>query len=168
SGNVALAGFGFGDLMASTELAIAGLKPTFDAAAYFGRLQGGAGTVPLHLKRNIFLPYNVRANNAFQIGRINSSTAIKIGDSFGKVATTFAVAGALTTLYDIGKDGQLTAGDGFQFVNSGLMIAFPVYGVLYGVVDLGFGIFADKSLTDWIKSGIDSNVSGSIAIPGMH
>ena len=119
-----LATFGFGELLASTELGIAGLKPTFDAAAYFGRLNGGRGTVPLHLKRNIWLPSHVRANNALQIGRINSSTAIKLGDKFSKVAKTTAVLGVLTTAYDIGKDGKITSGDVLQGINTILMIAF--------------------------------------------
>jgi RHS repeat-associated protein len=161
------AGFGLGELLASTELGIAALKPTFDAAAYFGRLNGGVGTVPLHLKKNIFLPYDIRVNNALQIGRINSSTAIKVGNTFGKVATTFAIAGLLTTAYDIGKDGQLTAGDAFQAANTALMVAFPVYGVFYGVTDLGFAVFSGTSLTDRVKSGIDSKVSGSVALPGF-
>jgi len=151
--------------LGSLELAIAGLKPTFDGAAYMARLQGGAGQVPLFLKKNIFKSPLVRGNNALYIGRVGSTTAIRTAGTLSKAAPALGVLGAATNLYDIVQDGQLTAGDGFQAVNTGLMIAFPVYGVIYGVVDLGFGVFSDQSLTDRIKSGIDSNVSGSYAIP---
>lgn len=125
------------------------------------RSQGKAGNVPLYLIKNVFKSPLLNNNKALLIGRVSSSTALGTANTLGKLAPALTGLGILTNSYDILKDGQLTAGDGFQAVNTGLMIAFPVYGVFYGVVDLGFGVFSDQSLTDRIKSGIDSNVSGS-------
>ena len=156
--------FGFSEWNGSAELAIAALKPTFDAAGYFGRLQGGRGDVPLYLKKNLFKSYLSRGNNALYIGRVSSTTAIRTANTLSKAAPALGALGVATNVYDIFQDGQLTAGDGFQAINTGLMIAFPVYGVAYGLVDLGFSMFTDQSLTDRIKSGIDSNVSGSISV----
>ena len=159
--------FGFPEIQGSTELAIAALKPTFDRAAHFARSQGGRGQVPLYLIKNVFKSPLLENNKALYIGRVNSSTALGTANTLGKLAPALTGLGIITNGYDIVKDGQLTAGDGFQALNTGLMIAFPVYGVAYGVLDLGFSVFTDQSLTDRIKTGIDSNVSGSVAIPGF-
>jgi len=163
-GGVAYAGFGTSEALGSLELAIAGLKPTYDAAAYFGRLQGGTGEVPLYLKKNIRKSPLVRGNNALYVGRTSSQAAIRTANVLGKLAPALTVAGVVTNGYDILKDGQLTAGDAFQAANTAVMIAFPVYGVLYGAADLGSSLLFGQSITDYVKSGIDSNVSGSIKL----
>jgi RHS repeat-associated protein len=159
------AGFGYGEGLGSAEILLAGLKPTFDRAAHFARSQGKVGQVPLYLIKNVFKSPLLENNKALYIGKVGSSTALGTANTLSKLAPALTGLGVLTTGYDIIKDGQLTAGDGFQAINTGLMIAFPVYGVIYGAVDLGFGLFSDQSLTDRIKSGIDSNVSGSIEVP---
>jgi RHS repeat-associated protein len=156
------AGFGIGEGLGSLELALAGLKPTFDRAAHFARSQGGRGQVPLYLIKNVFKSPLLENNKALYLGRVSSSTALGTANTLSKLAPALTGLGILTNGYDIIKDGQLTAGDGFQAINTGLMVAFPVYGVIYGAVDLGFAVFSDQSLTDRIKTGIDSNVSGSI------
>jgi len=56
--------------MGSTDLALAALRPTFDGAAYTARLQGGAGDVPLYLKKNLFKSYLSRGNNASVSARL--------------------------------------------------------------------------------------------------
>lgn len=56
------------------------------------------------------------------------------------------VVGALSTAYDIRKDGVISAGDVFQRVNTALQMAFLVYGVLYGAIDLGSSLIFDKNL----------------------
>jgi RHS repeat-associated protein len=161
------AGFGIGEGLGSLELAIAGLKPTFDRAAHFARSQGRTGSVPLYLIKNVFKSPLLENNKALFIGRVGSSTALNTANALNKLAPALAGLGVLTAGYDIVKDGELTAGDAFQAINTGLMIAFPVYGVLYGVADLGSSLIFGQSITDAVKSGIDSNVSGSIAIPGF-
>jgi RHS repeat-associated protein len=148
------AGFGFSEFTASTELALAALRPSYIAAASLAK--HGVPEVPLFLKKNVFASPLLRNNNALYLGRISSSAA-KNGAAVMKYAgpgLTFLAVG--TTAYDILKDGKISVGEGFQAVNTALQIIFPVYGVFYGLVDLGFSIFTDRSLTDRIKTGIDS------------
>lgn len=70
----------------------------------------------------------------------------------------------VSTGADIISDGELSAGDGVQALITGAQIVFPVFGVIYGAIDLGFTVFTDQSLTPRIKEGIDSNINGSIKL----
>lgn len=79
-------------------------------------------------------------------------------------APALTVTAVFTNGYSIVSDGQLTWGDAFVGANTALQIAFPVYGVIYGVVDVGASYMTGTSLTDYTKNAIDSNVSGSINI----
>lgn len=164
------AGFGIGEGLGSFELALFALKPTFDRAAQLAKSSGGIGKVPLNLARNLFKALKdplLINNKSLFLGRIGAASAISISNHLNKIAPTIAVLGVVTNAYDILKDGKITAGDVFQAGNTALMIAFPVYGVIYGVADLGFAVFSDQSLTDRIKSGIDSRIEGSINLPPL-
>ncbi|MBL6447476.1 hypothetical protein JMN32_14250 [Fulvivirga sp. 29W222] len=150
------------DFLTSAQLAIAALKPSFEAAAYDAFKNGGKGSVPFHLKKNIFSSYKSVNNNAVRLGKVSSSFA-RNGAAIMKVAApALTVTAVFTNGYSIVSDGQLTWGDAFVRINTALQIAFPVYGVIYGVVDVGTSYVTGTSLTDYTKNAIDSNVSGSI------
>jgi RHS repeat-associated protein len=156
------AGFGFSEFMASTELAIAALRPSYVAAASMAK--HAVNDVPLWLKKNIFVSPLLKNNNAIPLGRISPSAARNGAKFLNTAAPVLTGVAIVTTGYDILKDGKLSVGDGFQGANTALQIIFPVYGVLYGLVDLGFSVFSDRSLTDRIKTGIDSNITGTISL----
>jgi hypothetical protein len=156
------AGFGFGELSASAELAIAALNPSFQAAASLAK--HGVPEVPIFLKKNIFLNPLLKNNNALYLGRVSSSFATSTANALGKLAPALTGVAIVTNGIDIFRDGQLTAGDAFVAINTTLQIAFPVYGVLYGVADLGSSLIFGQSITGAIKSGIDSNVSGGLKL----
>ncbi|MFC1224440.1 hypothetical protein ACFE6N_11565 [Pedobacter sp. BG31] len=40
----------------------------------------------------------------------------------------------------------------------GVGVVFPVFGLVYGVFDLGTGLVTGKTLTDRIKDGVDSAI----------
>ncbi len=152
------------NFLSSAELAVAGLKPSFDAAAYDAFKNGGKGSVPFFLKKNIFKSYKAINNNAIRLGKI-SSTFAKNGAAVMKFATPALTATAIVTNgYSILSDGELTWGDAFVAVNTGLQVVFPAYGVIYGVVDVGTSLVTGTSLTDYTKNAIDSNVNGSLSI----
>lgn len=164
SGRMQYASFGTGDFLTSGQLAVAALEPSFKAAAYEAFKGGGKGTVPFHLKRNIFRSYKAVNNNAVQLGKVNAVFATN-GAAVLKVAApalTFAAVG--TNSYDILQDGSLTWGDAFVAGNTALQIAFPVYGVVYGAADVGAVLIFGQSISGYTKSYIDSNTSGSIKI----
>jgi RHS repeat-associated protein len=163
-GGVQQAGFGFGDYLTSSQLAVAGLEPSFRAAAYESFKGGGKGNVPFFLKKDIFKSYKAVNNNAVRLGTVSSGFA-RNGAAVLKVAAPALVVTAVATnLYDIGKDGTLTWGDAFVMGNTVLQITFPVYGVIYGAADVGAAYFFGQSITTYTKDAIDSNTTGAIKI----
>jgi hypothetical protein len=149
------------DFLTSVQLAIAALEPSFRAAASQAK---HGGSVPLFIKKNIFKSATAVNNNAVRLGKVSSSFA-RNGAAILKVAApALTVTAVLTNGYSIFSDGQLTWGDAFVGVNTTLQIAFPIYGVAYGLVDVGTSFVTGTSLTDKIKNGIDSNTSGSISV----
>ncbi|MGB3468183.1 MAG: RHS repeat-associated core domain-containing protein, partial [Cyclobacteriaceae bacterium] len=129
------AGFGSSDYLTSAQLAISALAQSFHASAYESFKGGGKGKVPFHLKKNVFKSYKSVNNNALRLGKVSSGFA-KAGSSIMKVgAPALTGVAVITNGYSIVSDGKLTWGDAFVAVNTGLQIAFPVYGVAYGVVD---------------------------------
>jgi hypothetical protein len=152
------------DLLTSAQLGLAGLKPSFDAAAYDAFKNGGKGSVPFHLKKSITASYKSVNNNAIRLGKVSASFA-KNGAAVMRVAAP-ALTGAafVTNGISIVSDGELTWGDAFVGINTGLQVAFPVYGVLYGAVDVGASLVTGTSLTDYTRNAIDSNTNGSIKL----
>ena len=158
SGGVLLAGAGgrdnfevTADALSSAELAIAGLKPTFELAARQGK---HGGRVPYYLVNG------VNKSKLLYLGRGSGNFAVQGAKFLKTAAPALQGLAILTNGYDIVRDGEITAGDVFQAVNTGLQVAFPAYGVVYGVVDLGFSYHSGQSLTDRIKGGIDGSLNG--------
>tara|TARA_Y100000114_G_scaffold4151_1_gene3470 strand:- start:948 stop:1514 length:567 start_codon:yes stop_codon:yes gene_type:complete len=144
---------GMGNLLEVANITATGLAPTFQGGVASAARSYPGRRVPLFLKKKITLPYTAPNNNALRIGTINPRAAQHLG-AIMKVAQPITLAGGIAlTAYGIFKDGKLSVGDGFQAANTALQIAFPVYGVLYGLTDIGLSVFTGTSLTERVKKG---------------
>lgn len=107
-----------------------------------------AGYAGLHMdKTKSLLKYT--AENSSDWANKAAKTVQRIGKGFGAAGAVFtAVEGAL--------DGNgFTWGDGVK-VGMGVLTTFTPFGWVYGVVDIGFGVFTGTTLTDRIGNGIDA------------
>jgi hypothetical protein len=77
-------------------------------------------------------------------------------DLVGKAGRFVGGAGAVATLAEGMYDGNgFTVGDGVRFGLSAATAFGGAYGAIYGVLDLGIGIWSGTSVTDRIGAGID-------------
>ncbi len=150
-----------GDILTGTNIMATILEPTFRHA---GSVTGNSRQ-PLWLKKNVLKPYDAFGNNgSVKLGWMKSNTAKSIGRvlTFEKPLTGTLSAGLV--LQDITRDGKISAGDVFQGLNTVAQFIFPVYGLGYGILDLGFSLFSEKSLTQRIKDGTDSLIQTTYSI----
>ncbi|UXE67868.1 MAG: hypothetical protein KA713_04490 [Chryseotalea sp. WA131a] len=81
------------------------------------------------------------------------ATASKYVRNFG---TGLGVVGILSTGVESALDGNLSIGDGTKFALGVASVAFPVFGIVYGLTDLAFQFGTGTGLTDRIANGLDS------------
>jgi len=81
-------------------------------------------------------------------------------NSIKGAARTGAAIGVLsigaTVLEDYNRPQGITWGTGAKSLILGAGVAFPVFGLAYGIVDLGTGLITGKTLTDRIGDGVDA------------
>jgi hypothetical protein len=70
--------------------------------------------------------------------------------------TTIGVIGAAATLVETAIDGNLSVGDGAKLLIAGTSVAVPVFGLVYGLVDMTVQFSTGTSLTDRIANGLDT------------
>ena len=144
------------DALTALSIVISQLKPAFDAAASLAK-HNPSSKVPVFLRN-----FNAPDNKLLFMGRVKGTTAMRVSSTLKTVAPGLTALSVVNTGYDIINDGSLTFGDAFQAINTSLQLTFPVYGVLYGVVDIGVSMYTGgTSLTSLIKTGIDSNINAS-------
>jgi hypothetical protein len=152
------------DVVSATGIGISALSPTFEDGA--ARVVRSGGNPSLSLKKNIFVSPHTPNNRAIVLGKMNGKAVKVINSVLKPAAPVLTVVSAGITAYNILKDGKVTTGEAFTAVNTTLQIVFPVYGFIYAAVDLGFGFFTNKSLSDRIQDGIDNTVGGEIQFGG--
>lgn len=85
------------------------------------------------------------------------ATASKYVNTAGKV---LGGANLVFTGIEAFSDRNVTGGDGAKMLIAGASVAFPVFGVIYGLTDLTVQFTTGTSLTDRIANGIDSSTGG--------
>jgi RHS repeat-associated protein len=154
--------------LTAASIGTATLTPTFAAGAS-EVLKSGMDkqkTVALYLKKNIFIDATLKNNNSLRLPSMKGGAVLKVNNALKVSGPILNVVAAGMTAYNIGKDGKMTVGEGFTAVNTGLQMAFPVYGFAFSVVDLGFSLISDKSLSDRMQGYIDNNVKAEFHFNG--
>lgn len=126
----------------------------FIRGARLARLSGGFGTVPIGIPSGL----NAKSFNVVTLGRIKAVTAIKVVNVAKIVDAVSKPIAAVGGVVNIVKDGKLTAGDAGVATLTAAQIAFPVFGAIVGIYDIGSLMFGYKSSSDLIHDAIDNNL----------
>ncbi|NQZ76080.1 MAG: hypothetical protein HRT61_08215, partial [Ekhidna sp.] len=79
----------------------------------------------------------------------------------GRAGTALGVVSLTYNVVESSLDGKLTAGELTKIGIAGASL-HPVFGGVYGVVDLGVQMYTGTSLTDRIANGVDSMTGGYV------
>jgi len=91
---------------------------------------------------------------------VKSFNSAKAFLGYGKVVgniSRFGIGGAniaLTLVDGFSNPNGFQAHNYIDLVTGGLSIAFPVFGLIYGAVDLGSQLFTHKSISEHIEDAI--------------
>ena len=144
----------------SIGLVTSSFGATFKRGAYLAKINKTPVKLWVPTKLNWDRAMHVRGGGTklFRLGTMNPKSVIRINkvlQPLGKLASGVSIA---TSIYNIQKDGKLTAGDAFEATVTAVGLLNPAFGLLYGAVDLAFSFFSEKSLTDRIRESIDSQI----------
>lgn len=155
------------DVINSVSLITSASSATISRGAYLARNYSSPAKITMRVPQTLNWQSSKRLtyrNTPFTLGKWSPSMAKSVNSWMKPIGKTATIAAPLTAAYSILKDGKLTIGDGYEAAVTGFGIAFPVFGLLYGALDLGFSLFSHKSLTDRVKETIDEQFNYNINI----
>jgi hypothetical protein len=130
----------------------------FIRAAKLAKSAGGVGSVPVGIPSSL----SAKAPNIKILGRISAKTAINISKAADIIDKAGKLVSVASGIYNIVKDGKLTAGDAGVAALTYAQIAFPVFGLCVGIFDIGSMIFGYKGSADFIHEAIDGAVDKAL------